>query len=152
MCVSVYVCFCLCSFVMIFVWTIQLWGTSATQIVHELTGVLMHPPMIPHEWHHFVQVTLRNDTSDVTRKKLGLTTHFDHFSKWPLQNLRFPIARKLLHVGSWFGGLNQYFRGQGIRWTQYGVWPTIIMCVKGQNILKNPRWPPNSHFISVNIS
>ena len=48
-------------------------------------------------------------------KKLGLTTNFGHFSKWPPQNLRFPISRKLLHVGSWFGGLNLYFLGQGIR-------------------------------------
>ena len=48
-------------------------------------------------------------------KKLGLTTSFGHFSKWPPHNLRFPISRKLLHVESWFGGLNLYFLGQGIR-------------------------------------
>ena len=74
------------------------------------------PPMILHEWYHFVQGTLRNHISDVTRKnKLGLTTSFGHFSKWPPQNLRFPIYRKLFHVGSWFGSLNLYFLGQGIR-------------------------------------
>ena len=73
------------------------------------------PPMILREWYHFVQGTLRNHISDVTRKKLGLTTNFSHFSKWLPQNLIFPISRKLLHVGSWFWGLNLYFLGQGIR-------------------------------------
>ena len=37
-----------------------------------------------HEWYFFVQGTLRNHISDVTRKKkLGLTTNFGNFSKWP---------------------------------------------------------------------
>ena len=57
-------------------------------------------PMILREWYHFVRGTLRNHISDVTRKKMGLTTNFGHFSKWPPQNLRFPISRKSLHVGS----------------------------------------------------
>ena len=42
-------------------------------------GVPMHPPIILCEWYYFVQGTLRNHTSDVTKKKLGLTTNFRHF-------------------------------------------------------------------------
>ena len=48
-------------------------------------------------------------------KKMGLTTNSGHFSKRLPQNLRFSISRKILHVGSWFGGLNLYFLGQWIR-------------------------------------
>ena len=47
-----------------------------TVLVRELTGVPVHPPpppppppMILREWYHFVQGTLRNHISDVTRKK-----------------------------------------------------------------------------------
>ena len=43
----------------------------------------MHPPMILHEWYHFLQWTPRNDIRDVAQKKLGLTALFGHFSKWP---------------------------------------------------------------------
>ena len=75
--------------------TIRHWKKN--HLVRELTGVPMYPPMILREWHHFVQGTLRKHISDVTRKKLGLTTNFGHFSKWPPQNMRFPISRKLLH-------------------------------------------------------
>ena len=69
--------------------------------------------------------------------KMGLITNFSHFSTWPPQNLRFPISRKLLNLGSWFGGLNLYFLGQGIRWAHYITWQTIIICVKGQKTWKN---------------
>ena len=85
-------------------------------------------------------------------KKLVLTTNFDHFSKWPPQNLRFPISQKLLHVGSCFLGQNLYFLGQGIRYTHYTAWQTIIMCVKGWKTWKNPRLPPIPHFIWGNLS
>ena len=35
-------------------------------------------------WYHFVQGTLMNHISDVTRKKLELTTTFGHFSCFKL--------------------------------------------------------------------
>ena len=41
-----------------------------TMLVRVLTGV----PVILREWYHFVQGTLRNHFSDVTRKKTG--THY----------------------------------------------------------------------------
>ena len=37
-------------------------------------------------------------------EKMGQATNFGHFSKWPPQNLRFPLSRKFIQVGSWFGG------------------------------------------------
>ena len=37
-------------------------------LVRELSGVPMHSPMILHVWYHFVQGTLRNHISDVTKK------------------------------------------------------------------------------------
>ena len=45
----------------------------------------MHPPppLILHERCHFLQGTPRNDIRDVARKKMGLTTIFGHFEKWP---------------------------------------------------------------------
>ena len=110
------------------------------------------PPMILREWYHFVHGPSGIILAMLPEKKLGLTTNFGHFSKWPPQNLRFPISRKLLRVGSWFGGLNLYFLGQGIRWTHYTAWQTIIMCVKGWKTWKNPRWPTISYFILVNLS
>ena len=44
---------------------------NPSPVVRELTGVPVHPPR---EWYHFVQGTLRNHISDVTRKKTG--THY----------------------------------------------------------------------------
>ena len=107
-----------------------------TCIVHELTGVPVHPPMILHEWYHFARETLGNHISDVTRKKLGLTTHFGHFSKWPPRNQRIPISRVLLHIGSWFKSLNIYLLGQGIKQLYYWAWQTIIISVKWKTIVK----------------
>ena len=66
-----------------------------------------------HEWYFFVQGTLRNHISDVTRKKnwdsLLISAIFQN------GHLRFLISRKLHHVGSWFAGLNLYFLDQGFR-------------------------------------
>ena len=55
-------------------------------LVHMPTGVPMHPPPLPmilHEWYHSFQGTPRNYIRDVAKKKLGLTAHLGHFSKWP---------------------------------------------------------------------
>ena len=58
------------------------------------------------------------------------------------------IISEIYSCGIMIWGLNLYFLDQGIRWTQYSAWLTIIMCVQG----KNPRWPPISQFISENVS
>ena len=65
-------------------------------------------------------------------KKLGLTTNFG-------QILRFPISRKLLHVGSWFWCLNLYFLG-----ALYSMADQCYVCKRTKNMKKSPRWPPIS--------
>ena len=102
----------------------------------------------PTKWHCVKKLWEQIDW----HKKMGLTTSFGHFSKWPPQNLRFPISRKLLRVGSWFGGLNLYFLGQeSDKHIRQHVRP--LLCVlKDKNHWKNPRWPPIPHCISVNVS
>ena len=71
-------------------------------------------------------------------KKMGLTTNFGHFPKWPLQNLRFSISRKLLHVGSWFGGSKPIFS-----WSRnkinilYNMADHYYVCKKTKNMKKS---------------
>ena len=82
-------------------------------VVRELTGVPVHhpSPIILREWYHFVQGTLRNHISDVTRKKwdsLLVSAIFQNGRRkiWDFQ-----------HLGNYFmqdhdlGGLNLYFLG-----------------------------------------
>ena len=73
----------------------------AIHIVRELTRVPMHP------WSSMSGTILFRGLSGIILamlpEKRGLPNIFSHFSKWPPQNLRFPISRKLLHVGSWIG-------------------------------------------------
>ena len=63
-------------------------------LVHKPKGVPMHPPpppMILHEWYHFLQWTPRIDIRDVARKKLGLTALFGHFWLFSLNSLTLKI-------------------------------------------------------------
>ena len=84
-------------------------------------------------------------------KKIGLTTNFGHFSKWPPQNLRFPISPKLLHVGSWFWGLNLYLLGQGIFNTLCSKADHYYVCKRTKN-MKNIQDGRQFHTLFVLVA